>query len=197
MLGDTIHCALRIRLKDLACVCLMSAQYTERIEALRRACVQDVNIIRTFPLQMVHSIFEEIAVPLSTWGSNLWKRIRSLEDWTGMTPSRELATARVDLLDSRRLTILLRDLHAVRVELRIGLINIKTMTGFIPWVITALEKLEKLRAEVGASALTAGQRAQFEDLLRFNENILPNMVESTTGFLDCIDGQMNVVSVVF
>lgn len=192
MRTDSIHGALRIRLKDLSCVCLLSAELPDTITTLRHRCIRHVNLIKLCPLQLVHVIIENTTDTLNSWVYRLWKRVEFLEDATGMTP--RFHVARIDSLDSRRLTILLRDLHAVHVELRIALTNVKSAAGLVPWLISAMDKLETLRAELGASALEPGHRAQLQDQAKFNETVLLNMAEKVTQLLDRVNAQINVVS---
>jgi hypothetical protein len=192
MRTDSIHCALRIRLKDLSCICLLSAELPGTIAALRQRCIRHAALIKLCPLQLVHLIIENTTDALNSWVYRLWKRVDFLEDATGMTP--RFHVARVDSLGSRRLTILLRDLHAVHVELRIALTNVKSSAGLIPWLFSVMDDLETLRAQLGAPALTPGHRAQLQDETRFSETVLLNMAEKVTQLLDRVNAQINVVS---
>jgi hypothetical protein len=194
MRTDSIHCALRIRLTDLSSVCLLSAELPQTIKKLRRHCIRHVDVIKSYPLQLIHLVIEETTDALNTWIYRLWKRVEFLEDSTGMTPRHQVA--RVDSLGSRRLTILLRDLHAVHVELRIALTKVKSTKSLLPWLLDVLGTLEERRLELGECALKSarGLHAQFEDQAKFNENILLNMTEKISECLDRVNAQINVVS---
>ena len=109
-----------------------------------------------------------------------------------MTPRHQVA--RIDSLGSRRLTLLLRDLHAVHVELRIALTYTKSTADLIPWLLGVMGKVEGLRVGLGEPPLKPGFVAQFEDQARFNENVLPNMAEKVTQLVDRVNAQINVVS---
>lgn len=193
MRTDSIHCALRIRLKDYSSVCLLSAELARTIKRLRRHCIQHIDQIKDFPLQLIHDVIEETTDALNTWIFRLWKRVDFLEDSTGMSPRQQVA--RANSLSSRKLTILLRDLHAVHVELRIALTNVKSTADLQPWLLGVMEKLEELRVDIGGSRLKPGLRAHFEDQARFNENVLPNMAEKVTQLLNRVNSQINVVSI--
>jgi Mg2+ and Co2+ transporter CorA len=191
MRTDSIHCALRIRLKDLSCICLLSAELLNTITALRQRCIRHVGMVKLCPLQLVLLIIENTADALNSWVYRLWKRVDFLEDATGMTP--RFHVARADSLSSRRLTILLRDLHAVHVELRIALTNVKSSSGLVPWLLSVMDTLETTRTGLGASALQPGHRAQLQDQANFNETVLLNMAEKVTQLLDRVNAQINVV----
>jgi hypothetical protein len=187
MVDDFIHCAMKIRLKDLACICLVSSLHR---------CMRYVDQLRLCPVYLAPFIVKHTTDGLNARFSKLNEEFESLQTSTGMTPLNLFGPANNPLafFDSTKLILLLRELHATNVKLKTSLATIQAARNLGPAAAQLLEKMESLRVFTDTEPLKPGHRAQLEDELRHGEELLRVIKEEVDYNVDRINAQINVVS---
>jgi hypothetical protein len=114
-----ITCAIRIRLRDRACVCLLSSKLEERVTDLRSRCIRQANLLCYYPSHLLTFLFEERMEEYMRWLYELWDEVGRLESSTGMLPPTWKVSDASNHLNiiSEDFGNLLQRLHAVNVEL--------------------------------------------------------------------------------
>jgi hypothetical protein len=77
-----IKCAIKIRLRDRACVCLLSSKLEERGTSLRSRCIRQANLPCGYPSHLLTSLFEERMEEYMQWIYEFWKEVARLESGT-------------------------------------------------------------------------------------------------------------------
>jgi hypothetical protein len=186
---------MKITLKDLTCITLLSSSTTTVIDSLRRRCILETpTTLQRSPLHMIQFILAETSEILESWLESQWTRILLLEDSTWMTPRHQFSRADVPLnTQAKGLTMLLRELHAVNKESRIALTVAWAAVSLSEDLKALVGEVNALRAGIGAEEMKPGYRAQLEDRVRYTETVLTNMAEKKRQLLDRINAQINLV----
>lgn len=196
MTDDFVHCAMKINLKDLACVCLLSSLHAVTVEAIRSRCMRYVDLLRICPLYLITLITKHTTDGLNTRFTTLNAQFEALQTSTGMTPLNLFGPASNPLafFDSNKLIVVLRELHATNTKLKTTFATIQAAANLGPSAMELLEKMETLRVMTDVEPLRPGHRAQLEDEFRHGEMLLRVMNEEVEYNVDRIDAQINVAN---
>lgn len=189
-----ISLSMRIRLRDLACIAIISSRMPRAIADLRSRIVKQKLLLQTHPLYLPVFVLERRKQDFDDWIETLWKNVSQLEAKTGMAPWHDDPQKIAASLEGHAMTNLLQKLHAVGVELRLAQTLISFARGLGPQLITVARKLEAFRTEIGAEQFKPGVKVELELEIEFNTTILDNMREKISESLGRANAQINVVS---
>ncbi|ORY00315.1 hypothetical protein BCR34DRAFT_114853 [Clohesyomyces aquaticus] len=192
-----VHCSLRIRLSDGACVCFINSASPHSLETLMDRAVRQMELLQTCPLHILTFIIEERVPEYQIWHRSLWNSVSKLEAKTGMTPWAAIptstSTGHVDP-DYKDFTNLLQEMHAANVELNLEETVLRFAEDLLLFCKKLIDVLEKSKLLAGVQdPLKPGHRASLEGQLEYNETILRFMRDKSRELLNRVNAQINVL----
>jgi hypothetical protein len=191
--SQMINLSMRVRLTDLATVCILSCVADATLRDIQSRCVQEKAQLEIYPLHIFNIVLERRKEEFGHWVERLWKHVSDLEDVTGMTAWH---TPRLSILADKPkddYTGLLQQLHAQNVELRLAQTIFSFAAGLGLQFKKVLAAIEDLREEMGGKALKRGERAGLEAQIEFNDEVLGTMRKKIVELLFRVESQINVV----
>lgn len=193
--SQSINVTMRMRLSDLATVCLCTTMNEETGQVILRKCSERSHLLRTHPLYFLVLVFEERCLEYKEWFDKILEEINVVESATGMTR----ATWQMKLSDTIMAWFsdydnLLRTLYASHTELS----HFDTVTTFSikvgNFLLNALELLEDLRSETGLIRMSKRRHSGLQQRIQFSLSRCELSSDKTKEMLERVKGQINVVS---
>lgn len=186
---------MRIRLSDLATVCICTTMKEEKGQVILRKCSERSHLLREHPLYFLALVFEERCFEYKEWFDNILEEINVIESATGMTrTSWKMQLSDTILNWFSDYDNLLRALYASHTELS----HFDTVTTFSikvgSFILNVLEVLEDLRVETGLARMPRKMHRELQQRIQFSLTRCELSSDKTKEMLERVKGQINVVS---
>lgn len=187
---------MRIRLSDLATVCICTTMNEETSQAILEKCSHVSHLLRAHPLYFLALVFEGRCSEYKEWFDKILEEINVVESATGMTR----ASWKMKLPDEVRDWFsdhdnLLRTLYASHTELS----HFDTVTTFSikvgNFILDVHEVLEALRVKTGRARMAKKKKKHVElrQRVQFSLSRCELSSDKTREMLERVKGQINVV----
>lgn len=190
-----INVSMRVRLHDLAFVCVITSKIRRTALDIKLRCIRQSALLQIYPLHFFNFVLERRAKDFDKWVEDLWRHVGRLERKTGMTPWGENPHKVLEGIEHKDFTGLLQKLHAAGVELRLAVTVMNFAKDMRVEFKKLIEKVEELRREIGKEELRRGYRAEIEDQIEWNGGVLLNTSKKVSELLDRTNAQINVVRI--
>lgn len=191
--SQVVVCAIRLRLQDRACVCLLSSRVESRIEDLRSRCLHREGLLHRYPPYITTVLFEKLMEENIQWLYDAWRKVEELETTTGMLPrgwESHRITEKQNVISDK----FLRLLHEANVELLLAK-SVLTFAGQLgTFCLKTLDLVEDLREGLGLPPLREGDRVMMEDQNKHTQELYQHCSEKFAELLSRVQSQINVVS---
>jgi hypothetical protein len=191
---DYIALNLRIRLCDLATVCVLSCGATR--DVISDSYIQDRELVEVCPLHLLNVVaLDQICSASKLRAVDLRKQVHDVEEKVAdMTKSR--VTGHDTPLPAKLkedYTGLLQQQYELNVTLKSVQSTVSFAAGLAPRFRKVFAIIEDMREDIGGEALKRGERAIFEDQTEYNDEMLRNVVVEFEKLLSRIGSQINLV----
>ncbi|KAF2673856.1 hypothetical protein BT63DRAFT_168540 [Microthyrium microscopicum] len=188
---NSIHItvALRVRLLDNACVCLLITKSPQDSAELMKLCIRRQHQLAKYPFLLLSFVLEYRLASYESWLDRLWSRVDKLEVSTGMT-----AWPRAEDLEPNTQDYgpMLQELHAVNVELLVAETTMKFGRTFVDFCRKTLEITNESRKRVGLPEMPSSERQKIEVAIAFNARLAQFRDDKFRELLNRVQSQINV-----
>lgn len=171
-LNNLITLMMRVDVLTHTTIALVTAVVPTTVASLRTRCMRQCTLVARNPLHLLRFMLEQRMHDLEQDVERLWGRVEELDGKTGMTPACGWVVVRGWNKETQQqdYTRLLRELHQVGTELRLLQAIARFVAGLSGRFRGLMERMERLREELGMQRSGRAARAEWEDQLAYTED---------------------------